>query len=42
MPALLALLGVFPIGLSNGAFFTVNNLLKVPPYVTIGLIDAGS
>ena len=24
---------------TTGAFFTVNNLLKVPPYVATGLID---
>lgn len=27
---------------TTGAFFTVNNLLKVPPYVATGLIDAGT
>ena len=27
---------------SNAIFFTVNNLLKVPPYVATGLIDAGT
>lgn len=27
---------------TTGVFFTVNNLLKVPPYVATGLIDAGT
>ena len=27
---------------TSGVFFTVNNLLKVPPYVATGLIDAGT
>lgn len=27
---------------TNGLFFTVNNLLKVPPYVATGLLDAAS
>ena len=27
---------------TTGVFFTVNNLLKVPPYAAIGLIDAGT
>jgi uncharacterized protein len=30
------------IGVIPGVFFTVNNLLKVPPYVATGLIDAGT
>ena len=27
---------------TSGLFFTVNNLLKVPPYVATGLIDAAT